>query len=169
MIIQKLYLSVKKLRQLAGFCCCSVAQLCLILCDLMDCSMPGFPVLHYFPGLAQTHVCWVDDAIQPSHSLSPPFPPALSLSQHWGFFLMSRPFESGGQSIGASASTSVLLINIQNWFPLGLTGLISLLSKGLSGVFSSTSIWKHQILAFRGTQPSLWSNWHIHTWLLEKS
>ena len=68
------------------------------------------------------------------------------------------------QSIGASASASVLPINIQGWFPLGLTGLISLQSKGLSRVFSSTKIQKHQ---FFGTQPSLWSNSHIHTWLLE--
>ena len=78
-----------------------------------------------------------------------------------GSFLMSRLFVSGGQSIGASAS--VLPINIQHWFPLGLTGFISLLSKGLSRVFSSTTVQKHQFL---GTQLSLWSNSHIHTWLL---
>ena len=65
----------------------------------------------------------------------------------------------------SSASTSVLPVNIQGWFLLGLTGLISLLSKGLSRVFSSTTIWKHR---FFDTQPSLWSNSHIHTWLLEK-
>ena len=72
-------------------------------------------------------------------------------------------FTSSGQSIGASAS--VLSMNIQGWFPLGLTGLISLLSKGLSRVFSNTTVQKHQ---FFSTQPSLWSNFHIHTWLLEK-
>ena len=72
---------------------------------------------------------------------------------------------SGGQSIGASASASVLSMNIQSWFPLGLTGLMSLHPKGLSRVFSSTTIWKHQ---FFGAQSSLWSNSHIHTWLLEK-
>ena len=71
---------------------------------------------------------------------------------------------SGGQSIGVSASVSVIPMNIQDWFPLGLTGLISLLSKGLSRVFSST-IQKHQ---FFSTQPSLWSNSHTHTWPLEK-
>ena len=77
-----------------------------------------------------------------------------------GSFPMSQLFASGSQSIGASASISVLLMNIQGWFPLGLTGLISLLSKGFSGVFSSTTIWKHQ---FFGAQPSLWSNSHtIH-------
>ena len=82
-----------------------------------------------------------------------------------GSFPMSRLFVSGGQSIGASVLTSVLPMNIQGWFPLGLTGLISLQSKGLSRVFSSTIIQKHK---FFGTQPSLWSNCHIHIWLLEK-
>ena len=79
-------------------------------------------------------------------------------------FLMSRLFASGGQSIGASAS--VLPVNIQGWFPLGLTGLTSLLFKGLSRVFSSTTVRKHR---FFSAQPSLWSNSHIHTWLLGKS
>ena len=78
-------------------------------------------------------------------------------------FPMSHLFTSGGQSIGASAS--VLPIIIQGRFPLGLTGLISLLSKGLSRVFSSTTVQKHQ---FFGVHPSLWSNSHIHTGLLEK-
>ena len=73
---------------------------------------------------------------------------------------MSQLFTSGGQSIGASPSASVLPLNIQGQFPLGLTGLISLLSKGLSRVFSSTTVQKHQ---FSGAQPSLWSNSHIHT------
>ena len=79
--------------------------------------------------------------------------------------LMSQLFVSGGQRIGASASASVLPMTIQSWFPLGLTGLNSLQYKALSRVFSSTAVWKHQ---FFGTQPSLWSNSHIHTWLLEK-
>ena len=74
-------------------------------------------------------------------------------------------FKSGGQSIGASASALLLPINIQGWFPLGLTGLISLMSKELSRVFSSATIWKHQ---FFGAQPSLVSNSHLHTWPLEK-
>ena len=80
-----------------------------------------------------------------------------------GSFLMSWLSASGGQSIGASAS--VLLMNLQDWFPLGLISLISLQSKGLSSVFSNTTAQKHR---FFGTQPSLWSNSHIHTWLLEK-
>ena len=78
-----------------------------------------------------------------------------------GSFPMSQLFQSGGQNTGVSAS--VLPLNIQGWFPLGLIGLISLLSKGLSRVFSSTTIWKQ----FFGAQPSLWSTSHIHTWVLE--
>ena len=82
-----------------------------------------------------------------------------------GSFPMSQLFASGGQSSGASTSASVLPKNIQSWLPWGLTGLISLQPKGLSRVFSSTTIWKHQ---FFGAQPSFLSNFHIHTWLLEK-
>ena len=80
-------------------------------------------------------------------------------------FQMSQLFTSGGQSIGVTASASVLLMNIQDWFPLGWTGWISLQSKGPSRVFSNTSVQKHQL--FSG-QLSLWSNSHIHTWLLVK-
>ena len=79
-------------------------------------------------------------------------------------FLISQLFTSGSQSIGASTSASVLLMNIQDLFPLGLTGLISLQSKWLSRVFFNITVWKHQ---FFGAQLSLWSNSHIHTWLLE--
>ena len=102
------------------------------------------------------------NAIQPSHPLLPS-PSPFNLSQYQGLFI--RLFPSGGQSIGTSAAVSVLPMNIQGWFPLGLTGLISLLSKGLKGVFSGTTVWKHQ---FFGSPPSLWSNSHICTWLLEK-
>ena len=83
-----------------------------------------------------------------------------------GSFQMSQLFTEGSQSVGASALASVLPMNIQGWFPLGQTGWISLLSKGLSRVFSSTTVGKHH---FFGTQPSLWSSSHIHTWLLEKT
>ena len=79
-----------------------------------------------------------------------------------GTFPMSQLFTSSGQSITASTLGSVLPVNIQGWFPLGLTGLLSLLSKGLSRAFCSTTIWRHQFL---GTQPSLWSNSHIYPWL----
>ena len=137
-----------------------VIQSCPTLCDPMNRSTPGLPVLHHLPEFAQTHVYWVN-IIQPSHPLSPPSPPAFNLSQHQSF-PMSQVFTWGGQSIGASAS--VLPMNIQGWFPLGLTGLMSLQSKGLSRVFSNTTVVKYQ---FSGSQPCLWSNSHIHTWLLE--
>ena len=81
-----------------------------------------------------------------------------------GSFPVSQLFTAGGQSNGASASTSILPMNIQDWFPLGLTGLISLQSKGLSRVFSNTTVQKHQ---FFDTQSSLWSNSYVHTWLRE--
>ena len=139
-----------------------VPQLCLTLCDPMDCSPPGSSVLHHLPEFAQIYVHWVHDAIQPSHPLSPPSPPAFYLSQHQGLL----------QWVGSSNQVAdVLELQhqsfqwIQGWFPLGLTSLISLLSKGLSRVFSSTTVWKHQ---FFGAQPSLWSNSHTHMWLLEK-
>ena len=135
------------------------------LCNPMNCSTPGFPVLHYLPEFAQTHVHQVSDAIQPSRLLSPPFL-LPSVFPSIRVFSVSWLFASGGQSIGASASASILPMNIQGWFPLGLTGLISLLSKGLSRVFSSTIIQKHQLF---DVQPSLSYNSHIHTWLLEKS
>ena len=143
--------------------CCSVTQACPTLCSPMDCSTPGLPVLHYVPEFAQTHVHWVGDAIQPSHPLPSPSPPAFNLSQHQGLFPMSWFFPSGGQSIGVSASTSALPVNIPDWFPLGLTGWISLLSKGLSRVFSNTTV---QIHRFFSTQPSFWSNSQVHAWLL---
>ena len=82
-----------------------------------------------------------------------------------GSFQISQFFPSGGQSISVSASASVRPMNIQNWFPLGWTGWISLLSRGLSRVFSNTTVQKHQ---FFGAQPSFRSNSHIHTWLLGK-
>ena len=91
--------------------------------------------------------------------LLPPIPPSIRV------FSMSQLFEWGGQSIGVSASASVLPMNTQDWSPLEWTGWIFLQSKGLSRVFSNTIVQKHQ---FFGTQPSLWSNSHIHTWPLEK-
>ena len=102
----------------------------------------------------------------PTISSSPaPFSSCLKFCPASGSFPMSQFITSGSQSIGASASASVLPMNIQGWLPLGLIDLISLLSKGLSRVFSSTTIRKHQ---FFGSQPSLWFSYHIHTWLLEK-
>ena len=128
--------------------------------------MPGSSVLDYLPEFAQIHANWVGDAIQASCLLSPPSPPALSLSRHQDLFQWVNSSHQVAKNIGASASVSVLPMNIQGWFPLGLTGLISLQSKWLSRVFSSTTIKKHQ---FYGAQPSLWSKSHICTWLLKKT
>ena len=93
-----------------------------------------------------------------------PFSSCLQSFPASGSFPMSQFFTTGGQSIGVSASASVLPMNIQDWFPLGLTGVISLQSTGLSRVFSNTTVQKHQ---FFGAQLSLWSNSLIHTWLLK--
>ena len=145
-------------------CCCSVTKLCPTLCNSMDCSMPGIPVLLYLSELAQTHVHWIGEAIYISSSVVS-FSCLQSLPAS-GSFPMSRLFTSDGQSIGTSASATVLPRNIQSWFPLGLNDLISLMSKGLSRVFSSITVQKNQ---FFRTQPSLWSNSYIHTWQLEKT
>ena len=130
-----------------------VAQSCSALCKPINCSTPGFPVLHHLPGFVQTHFHWVSDAIQPSYPLSFPFPPGINLFQHQGLFQWKTlwHFPLGCQSIGASASTSVLPMYVQDWFPFEMTGFISLLSKGLSGVFSNTTVQKHQFFI---TQPS---------------
>ena len=122
-------------------CYCSLTPPHLTLCNTMDCSMPGFSVLHYLPKFAQTHVHWCHPVISSSVTLFfhlQSFPAS-------GSNLMSQLFTSGGQSIEASASASVLPMNIQSWFPLGLTGLISLLSKGLSSLLQYHS-WKASIL-----------------------
>ena len=150
------------MKECVHYCCCSVAQLWPALCDPMNCSTPGFPVLHYLQEFAQTHVHWVDDVIQPSHPLSPPSLVAFNLSQHQGLFQWIDFHIRWPSYWSFSISPSN---EYSGWFPLGLTGLI-LPSKGLSRVFSSTTVQKHQ---FFSTQPSLWSNSHIHTCLLEKS
>ena len=140
----------------------AIAQSCPTLCNPMNCSMPGLPVHHQLPESRQTHVHWVSDAIQPSVI---PFSSCPQSFQASGSFPMSQLFAWGGQSIGVSASTSVLQMNTQDWSPLGRTGWISLQSKGFSRVFSNTTVQKHQ---FFSAQPSSQSNSHIHTWLLEK-
>ena len=145
------------------FVCLFLAgKLCRTICDPMDCSMPGL-VHHQLPEITQTHVHWVGDAIQPFH-------PVIPFSFHLQSFPASGIFKWVSsshkvESIGAIALASVLSMNIQSWFLLGLTSLIFLQSKGLSSVFSSSTIRRHQ---FFGAQPSLWSNSHICTWLLEK-
>ena len=143
----------------------SVTQSCPTFCDTMNCSMPGLPVHHQFLEFTQTHVHRVSDAIQPSHPLSSPFsscPQSLPASES---FPMNQLLAWGGQSIVVSASTSVLPKNTQDWSPLEWTCWISLQSKGLSRVFSKTTVQNHQ---FFGAQPSSQSNSHIHTWPQEK-
>ena len=115
----------------------SVVQSCLTLCDPMNRSTLGLPVHHWLSESTKTHVHWVGGDIQPSHPLLSPSPPALNISQHQGLF------PSGGQSIGVSASTSVPPVNTQDW-SLRWTGWISLQSKGLSRVFSNTTVQMHQ-------------------------
>ena len=116
------------------------------------------------PGVHPTHIHWVRDAIKPSYSLSSPSPPTFNLSQYQGFS-KSQFSTWGGQRIAVSASTSALPMNTQDWSPWGWTDWISLQSKGLSKIFSNTTVQKHQ---FFGTQISLKSKSHIHTWPLEK-
>ena len=127
----------------------SVAQSCPTLCDPMNCNTPGLPH-HHLLEFTQTQGHRVRDAIQPSHSLLSPSPHALILSKHQGLF---KWVSSSHQvvKVRVSALTSVLPMNIQNWSPLGWTGWIFLQSKGLSRVFSSTSVQKHQ---FFGAQLS---------------
>ena len=144
-------------------CCCLVTKLCPTFCNPKDCSMPGSPVLQSLPEFAQAQCplsrwCYLTISSSAAPFFGPQsFPASRS-------FPMSWLFTSGGQSIGASAT--VLPMNIQSWFPLGLTGLVSLQSRGLTKAFSSTTVGKHQ---FFDSQPSFVSNSHIHTWLLEKS
>ena len=134
-------------------------------CDPMDCSTPGLPVHHQLLELTQTHVHWVGNAIQHCHPLSSPSPPDFNLFQHQGLFKWVSSSHQVAKVLELSTSASVLPMNIKGWFPLGLTGLISLQSEGLSRVFNTT-VQKH---LFFSPQHSLWSNSHIHTWLLEKS
>ena len=131
------------------------------LCNPMDCSTPGLSVLYYLVEFPQFHVQWCHLGIWPSVT---PFSCPKSFPASWSF-PVSQIFTSSGQSIGASVSASALLMNIQGLFPLGLTGLISLLPKGLARIFSSNTAWK---LKYFGAQPSLWSIPHIHTWLMGK-
>ena len=142
----------------------SVTQYCLTLCDPMNCSTPGLPVHHQLLEFTQTYVHRVSDAIQPSHPLLSPSPPAHNPSHHQSF-PMSQLLAWGGQSTGVSALASILPKNTQDWSPSEWTGWISLQSKGLSRVFSNTTVQKHQLFS---TQLSSQSKSHTHTWLLEK-
>ena len=143
--------------------CWSVAKSCL---TLQPQGLQSTRLLcPLFPGLCSNSYMLSWWCYLTISSFAAPFSYCLWSFPASGSFLVSWLFTSGGQSIGASASASVLPMNMQGWFPLGLTGLISLLSKGLSRAFFSTTIWKHQ---FFSAHSSLWSNPHMQTWLLEK-
>ena len=136
----------------------SVTQSCPTLCEPKNCSTPGLPVHHQLPEFTQTHVHQVGDAIQPSHPLSSPSPPAPNPSQHQGISSESTLLMRWPKywSFSFSISTS----NEHPGLTLGWTGWISLQSKGLSRVFSNTTVQKHQ---FFRAQLSSQSNSHIHT------
>ena len=141
----------------------SVAQSCPTLCDPVNCSTSGFPVHHQTPDVC-SNLCPSSRWCHPTISSSViPFSSCLQSFPASGSFPRSQFFTSGGQSIRISASASVLPRNIQDWFPFGWAGFISLQSKGLSRVFSNTTVQKYPFL---GIQPSLWSD--IHTQLLER-
>ena len=137
----------------------SVAQSCPTLCNPMNCSTPGLPVHHQLPEFTQTHVHWLDDAIQASHPLSSPSPSAPSPSQQQGLFKWVSSLHWVAKVLGVSALASVLPMNTKDWFPSGWTGWISFQSKEFSRVFSNTTVQKHQF----GAQLSSQSNSHIHT------
>ena len=146
-----------------NYCCCSVAQLCPTLYNPMDCSMPGFPVLHHFPEFAQTHVHWVADAIQPSHpllSLLLPsvFPNIRVFSNESALCIRWPKYWSFSFSISPSSEYSGLISFRIDWLNLlAVQGTLKGLSSNTDG--------SHQ---FFGAQPFLLSSSHIHTWLLEK-
>ena len=129
----------------------------------MDCSAPGLPVPHHLLEFAHVHVHCIGDAIEPSHLLMPSSLLLPSIFPSITDFSKSRLFASDDRNTGASASASVLSMSIQGWFPLRLTGLVFLLPRGLSGVFSSTTVQRHQ---FFGALPSLQSSSQNHTWPL---
>ena len=143
----------------------SVTPSCPTLCDALSRSTPGFPFPSPTPGVYSNSCpssCWCHPAISSSVVPFSFCPQSLPAS---GSFPMSQLLAWGGQSIGVSASASVLPMNTQDWSPLGWTGWISLQSKGLSRVFSNTTVQKHR---FFGAQLSSQSNSPIHTWPLEK-
>ena len=142
-------------------CCCSVAQSCLTLCDPMDCSMPGFPVLHHLPEFAQTHIHWVSDAIQPSHPLSSllpsVFPSIRVFSNESALRIRRLKYWSSSFSLCPSNKYSRLISFRIDWLDiLAVHGTLKSLLQHHS--------WKASIFS---AQP-LWSNSHIHTWPLEK-
>jgi len=141
----------------------SIARSCPNICEPMNRSTPGLPVHHQLPEFTETQVHRVSDTIQLSHPLSSPSPLAPNPSQHQSIFQWVNSW--GGQSTRVSVSASFLSKKSQGWSPSEWTGWISLQSKGLSWVFSNTTVQKHQ---FFGAQLSSQSDSHIHTWPQEK-
>ena len=163
-------------------CYCSFSESCLILCNPMDCSMPGFPVLHRLSELAQTHVHWVGDAIQPSCPLSSPSPSGFNLSQHQGLFqwvgssIRWPKYWSFSLSISPSNEYSGLISFRIDWFDLlAVQGTLKasvlqclaffIVQGTLKRVFPSITVQWHQ---FFSAQPFLFYSSHMCTWLLEK-
>ena len=142
----------------------SVAQLCPTLCDPMDCSTAGFLVHHQLPQFTQNHVHWVGGAIQPSHPLSSPSPPAFNLSQHQGFFQMSQFFTSGGQVLEFQLQHQSFQWIFRTDF-LRMDWLDLLAVQGTFKSLLQHHSSKHQ---FFSTQLSLQFNSHIHMWLVGK-
>ena len=146
-------------------CCCSVTKLCPTLCSRMDCHTLGFPVIHYLPEFAPTHVHWVSNAIQSSHPLSLPSLLALNLSQHQGLFKWDGSLHQVAKVLELQLQHQsfrwIFRVDFQSismvWSPSCL--------RESQEFFSSTAVQKHQ---FFGTHPSLWSTSYICTWLLEK-
>ena len=145
-------------------CCWLVVQSFLTLCNPMDCSTPGFPDLHHLLELAQTHVHWISDAIQPSHLLSSPSPPALNLSQNQGLFqwvsirIRWPKYRSFNFSISPSKEYSGLISFRMDW--LDLLAVQGTLKSLLQDHSSKASIPRRSVF--------LWSNSHVHIWPLEK-
>ena len=119
------------------FCCCSITRSYPTLCDLMNYSTAGFPVLHYLPDFAQTHVHWVGDAIQPSHPLQSPFSPSPQSFPALGSFPLSQLFTTGGKVLELQHQSMISLFSLQ--------------SKGLSRVFTITTVWKHQFFSVQSS------------------
>ena len=143
--------------------CCSVVSNSLQPHELPHGRLPCFSLS--LLESAQTQVCWVGDAIQPSHLLLHPSPSAFKLFQHQGLFQWVSSSHQVAKVLELQLQHQSFQRIFRIYFPLGLIGWISSLFKGLSRVFSSTTVWKHQ---FFHAQPSLWSNSHIHIWLLVK-
>ena len=120
-------------------CCCSVSQSCPTLCDSMNCSIPGFAVLHYLSEFAQNHVCWIGDAIQPSHPFLLPSPPALNLSQNQGLFQWLNSLHQVAKVLEFQLQHQYFQWIFRTDFLLRLTGLISLLSKWLASLLQHCS------------------------------